>query len=77
MQHDWGSDWAPAAPHQGLGLLPGLAASRHLYETVLRRFVLGVSNIRLQTSAAVQMLEYDVDKQRVTGVMCTANTTCR
>ena len=70
MQHDWGNDWVPSTPGKGLGLLPGLAASRHLYETVLRNFVLGVSNIHVQTGAAVNMLEYDTDKQRVTGVLC-------
>ncbi|DBB05481.1 TPA: hypothetical protein ACH3X1_012440 [Trebouxia sp. C0004] len=62
--YDWDKEWLPG---QSCGTR-SLAASRHLYETVLRKFVLRVSNLKVQTSAAVNGLAYNAEEQRVTGV---------
>ena len=68
LQSDWGREWLPK---QTTGL-QSIAASRHLYETVLRKFVLSISNLQVQTAAVVEGLEYNADLMRVTGMWCLA-----
>lgn len=62
--YDWDREWLPGHSSG----TRSLAASRHLYETVLRKFVLRISNLKVQTSAAVNGLAYNAEEQRVTGV---------
>jgi len=64
LQSDWGREWLP---NQAAGL-QSLAASRHLYETVLRKFVVSLNNLKVHTAAAVDGLEYDANLERVTGM---------
>ena len=44
------------------------AVAPDLCETVLRKFVLRISNLKVQTSAAVNGLAYNAEEQRVTGL---------
>ena len=62
MQYDWGKEWAPGTPSQ----FKCLAASRHLYETVLRTCVAELDNVKVQTGAFVTGIQLD-DSKRVTG----------
>ncbi len=64
LQYDWDKEWLPGHSSG----TRSLAASRHLYETVLRKFVLRISNLKVQTSAAVNGLAYNAEEQRVTGL---------
>ena len=67
LQYDWDREWLPGHSSG----TRSLAASRHLYETVLRKFVLRISNLKVQTSAAVNGLAYNAEEQRVTGLQPT------
>lgn len=64
MQSNWGKDWRPGTASG----LPSLAASRHLYECVLRKFVLGINNLCVEIGALVDGLVYDAQQERVTGM---------
>ena len=66
VQSNWGKDWLPGTASG----LPSLAASRHLYERVLRKFALGISNLHVQTGAIVDGMLYDAHQERVTGMSC-------
>ena len=46
-----------------------LAGSRHLYETVLREFVLDVGNVKVEPDAAVDGLRFDTVENRITGML--------
>ncbi|DBA86466.1 TPA: hypothetical protein ACH3X2_005449 [Trebouxia sp. C0005] len=61
---NWGKDWRPGTASG----LPSLAASRHLYECVLRKFVLGINNLCVEIGALVDGLVYDAQQERVTGL---------
>ena len=63
LQHDWGLHWERGHDSG----LRSVCASRHLYENVARSFVMKISNIRIQTDAAVKGLEYDAASSKVTG----------
>jgi len=67
LQYDWDKEWLPGHSSG----TRSLAASRHLYETVLRKFVLRINNLKVQTSAAVNGLAYNAEEQRVTGLQPT------
>ena len=62
-QHDWGLDFE--AGHDTP--LKSVCASRHLYENVARDLLLNISNVTVETGAAVKSLQYDTSSSRVTG----------
>lgn len=64
---DWGREMTPGQKHDSTDFR-ALAGSRHLYETVLRKFVLDVSNLKVEQDAAVDGLQFDTVKNRITGV---------
>ena len=63
LQHDWGLHWEPG--HESG--LKTVCASRHTYENVARSFVVNISNVTIQTNAAVKGLLYDAASAQVTG----------
>ena len=63
VQFDFGKEFNSTKPSS----LQGLAASRHLLESVLRTFVNAVNNVKVQTGAVVQGVEYNEQDQRLTG----------
>ncbi|KAL3145131.1 hypothetical protein ABBQ38_001735 [Trebouxia sp. C0009 RCD-2024] len=64
---DWGQEKGPGGQYNNTDFR-ALAGSRHLYETVLRKFVLDVANVQVETDAAVNGLLFDASRERVTGV---------
>ena len=67
VQSDWGREMTPGQKHDSTDFR-ALAGSRHLYETVLRKFVLDVSNLKVEQDAAVDGLQFNTVKNRITGV---------
>ena len=69
MQSDWGLEMRPGRNSDNSNFkLEALAGSRHLYETVLRKLVLGLANIKIEADAAVAGLQFDALQKRVTGM---------
>lgn len=68
MQADWGQEKLPGGEYDNTDF-QALAGSRHLYETVLRKFVLDVANIKVERDAAVNGLLFDDLQKRVTGIL--------
>lgn len=63
LQYDWGKERDAGSPSD----FKGVAASRHLYETVLRTCIAEVENLEVQTGAYVTGVDYDAIEKRVTG----------
>lgn len=64
LQFNFGRETPPGQPNQ----LVTVAASRHLYESVLRKRVLSLENVSIETAAAVKGLQYNTAMQQVTGM---------
>ena len=67
MQFDWGREYLPGGKQDNTDF-QALAGSRHLYEIVLRKFVLDVVNLKVEGDAAVDGLLLDASQKRVTGM---------
>lgn len=63
LQNNYGRDAVPGPPAE----VVTVAASRHLYETTLRKQVLALDNVDIQTSALANGLQYDSESERVSG----------
>ena len=68
LQFDWGRERLPGGKQDNSDF-KALAGSRHLYETVLRKFVLDVENLQVESDAAVDGLMFDASQKRVTGML--------
>lgn len=73
MQADWGRERLPGDIDgmENIKDFQALAGTRHLYETVLRKFVLDDANVKVESDAAVDGLVYDASQKRVTGTAVT------
>ena len=69
MQADWGRERLPGGGMENIKDFQALAGTRHLYETVLRKFVLDVDNVNIESDAAVDGLVFDASQKRVTGMV--------
>jgi hypothetical protein len=67
LQYDFGTYFATPPPGQQSTPLPLIGATRDLLERVLRRRVLEVPNVRLQSGAVASGLIWSPDKSRIHG----------